>query len=192
MRRSVVARRVGARRRRPLGLLLLLLLTAPVGAQAQGSDVVDVAGSALRVFLPAAAWAATYVDGDGEGRTQFYWAMGSTIGVTLATKAVVDREAPDGGRYSFPSGYSSMSFSAASFVHRRYGWSNAWPLYTAAAFVGWSRVHIEEHYWSDVLAGAALGVGFTYLFVEPRPEEGFHVSIQTGGDYYGVSLARRW
>jgi hypothetical protein len=32
-----------------------------------------------------------------------------------------------------------------------------WGVYPAAALVGWSRVHDDQHWTSDVVAGAAVG-----------------------------------
>jgi membrane-associated phospholipid phosphatase len=59
---------------------------------------------------------------------------------------------------SFPSGHTVTAFAMASaiaFLSPRVGY----PLFMVAILVGISRVAIGSHYLSDVLAGAALGVG---------------------------------
>lgn len=161
-------------------------------APAQAAEVTDVLGNVLYVFLPAAAWASTYMDEDNQGRRQYYRALGSTVAFTLGANYLADEEGPDGQDYSFPSSHASVSFSAASFVQRRYGWTYAWPLYGAAAFVGWSRVEDDANEWRDVLVGAAIGLGFTYLFVEPRPDDDVRVSLQGGRGDYWVNVVVRW
>lgn len=177
---------------RPTLLLALLLLLAPLG-QARAVEAVEIAGNVLQVFLPAVAWAGTYVDEDGEGRDQLYWALGGTVASTLALKWAVDRDGPAPHRreYAFPSEHASVGFSSASFVQRRYGWSYGWPLYAMAAFSGWSRVYTDQNRWDEVLAGAALGVGFSYLFVDPR-EDAVQVSLRAGPEGYGIGVVARW
>lgn len=90
---------------------------------------------------------------------------------------------------SFPSGHTSTAFQGASFIHLRYGFLKGLPAYGVATFVGYSRVHADKHYVSDVVAGAALGTLSTYLFtgrfdaveVLPAAEEGrYGVEIRIG------------
>ncbi len=59
---------------------------------------------------------------------------------------------------SFPSTHTTVAFAAASAIHAEAGarWV-PWVAYPAAAIVGWSRVRENEHWLSDVVAGAALG-----------------------------------
>ena len=65
---------------------------------------------------------------------------------------------------SFPSGHTSTAFSLAASIAIEYPkWYVVVPAYAYAASVGYSRLYLGEHYPSDVLAGAALGVGSAYL-----------------------------
>lgn len=63
---------------------------------------------------------------------------------------------------SFPSGHASSAFTAAGVLSA--GGDPLWPLYYGlAAVVASSRVYVKVHHASDVLAGAALGVGLAVL-----------------------------
>lgn len=65
---------------------------------------------------------------------------------------------------SFPSAHTSFSFSLATSVSLVYPqWYVAVPAYVWAGSVAYSRMHLGVHYPSDVLAGAIVGAGSTYL-----------------------------
>ena len=58
---------------------------------------------------------------------------------------------------SFPSGHASAAFTAAGLLSQG---DPLWPLYYGvAAVVASSRVYVKIHHASDVVAGAAIGVG---------------------------------
>ncbi len=63
---------------------------------------------------------------------------------------------------SFPSGHATSGFMAATLLvdgrHRR---APLW--YAIATVVAASRVHVRIHHGSDVVAGAAIGVGLGAL-----------------------------
>ena len=65
---------------------------------------------------------------------------------------------PFSGHESFPSGHAALAFATASAitVEASAKWV-PWVAFPLAALVGWSRVHDDEHWTSDVVAGAALG-----------------------------------
>jgi membrane-associated phospholipid phosphatase len=73
---------------------------------------------------------------------------------------------PFSGNYSFPSGHTTIAFATAVGIDRetRAGWV-PWVVYPMATLVGWSRIHENDHWLSDTVAGAALG-GFTATAVE--------------------------
>ena len=70
-----------------------------------------------------------------------------------------DDFSPFSGRTSAPSGHAAMAFALASSlgeeIHNR--WASA-GLYTIATATAWSRVNDNVHWFSDVVAGAAVGV----------------------------------
>lgn len=58
---------------------------------------------------------------------------------------------------SFPSGHASSAFTAAGILSHG---DPLWPVYYGlAVVVASSRVYVKMHHASDVLAGAALGIG---------------------------------
>lgn len=75
---------------------------------------------------------------------------------------------------SFPSGHATVGFACAAVLARAAP-RLALPLYSLAALVAWSRVHVGVHYPLDVVAGAALGWLIGHVIREGLP-----------------SLARRW
>ncbi len=66
--------------------------------------------------------------------------------------------------HSFPSGHTSFAFSAATSLSISYPrWYVIAPSYLWAVGVGYSRLHLGVHYPSDVLAGAIVGAGSSWL-----------------------------
>ena len=97
--------------------------------------------------------------------------VGVAGGAALLVKEIVGRDRPseapsDPDQFhpfskheSFPSGHAVVAFATATALTRESGsrWV-PWVAYPAAALVGWSRVHDDLHWTSDVVAGAALGI----------------------------------
>ena len=77
--------------------------------------------------------------------------------VTRVLKVSVDRERPDGGGHSFPSGHASGMFTTAGVLGAHFGWRVALPAYAISGFVGWARVRDDQHWATDVAAGATIG-----------------------------------
>lgn len=65
---------------------------------------------------------------------------------------------PFSGYASFPSGHAALAFGLASAIDRetKARWV-PWVVYPLAGVVGWSRIRDNQHWSSDVVAGAALG-----------------------------------
>jgi len=65
---------------------------------------------------------------------------------------------------SFPSGHTSLAFSAATALCLKYPkWYVIVPSSLWACSVGYSRMNLGAHYPSDVLAGAIVGAGSAYV-----------------------------
>lgn len=109
---------------------------------------------------------------------------------TLALKYTTQRQRPDGSdKLSFPSGHASDAFAWATVGAEHYGWKLAVPAYLVAAAVGTSRLERDVHHFSDVLAGAALGVIVGRTVVrrngELAPAQGPRVSFTPALDPHG-------
>jgi hypothetical protein len=101
----------------------------------------------------------------------FVWA-GAVSG---AIKFVVGRERPSktdtpfdfnfaGHDSSFPSGHTTEAFAAATVFSEQYPeWYVYVPAYGAAAAVGFSRIYANQHWTSDVVAGAMIGTTVSHI-----------------------------
>jgi len=100
----------------------------------------------------------------------------------LTAEEIEEIEESENNLRSFPSGHASGSFAFASYVERavarRVGArspARAWVfsgLYGLAGYVSYSRIENDRHYFTDMLAGAALGVwtGRTCYRINHRDE----------------------
>jgi membrane-associated phospholipid phosphatase len=65
---------------------------------------------------------------------------------------------------SFPSGHSTLAFNTATTLALDYPkWYVVVPAFFWAGSVGYSRLYLGKHYPSDVLGGAAVGIGSAYI-----------------------------
>ncbi len=157
---------------------------AVASAEGDTNPAVERTGDYLQVGIPLVALGLTFLlgeekSGDGAGspytgsglaldtdwmhmngspRHDLMLAVGRTELATYTLKYSVDSERPNGGGQSFPSGHTSIAFAGAEFIRKEYGWGWGAPSYLAASYVGWSRVETKNHWTSDVLAGAAIGI----------------------------------
>lgn len=77
--------------------------------------------------------------------------------VTRGLKAAVDRDRPNGGSHSMPSGHASASFATAAVLERHYGPRVAIPAYAMAGFISWTRLRDDAHWLTDIVVGATIG-----------------------------------
>jgi membrane-associated phospholipid phosphatase len=93
-------------------------------------------------------------------------AIAATTVTAGLLKISTDRVRPDGSNAnSFPSGHAGASFAAATVLDRRYhSGALKWTAYGVATFVAASRVVGNHHFFSDVVAGAALGRFYGRMF----------------------------
>jgi membrane-associated phospholipid phosphatase len=103
----------------------------------------------------------------------------------------VDRERPNGGDMSFPSGHTSAAFSGAAFIQMRYGWLYGSMAYAGAAYVGWSRVVTENHHVEDVIAGAGIGIISAAIFTKPYLDK-IHILPFVSQERMGVTFLVKW
>ena len=67
------------------------------------------------------------------------------------------------GSFSFPSNHALNNFAAAAFFSKLFPKYKI-VLFVSASLVAISRVYLGLHYPSDIIAGAALGMIFGYIF----------------------------
>lgn len=98
-----------------------------------------------------------------------------SAGITTALKYSINRPRPfvtysylekstHAGSPSFPSGHTSDAFATATSLSISFPkWYVIAPSFIWACSVGYSRMDLGVHYPSDVLAGAIIGAGSSYL-----------------------------
>ena len=93
---------------------------------------------------------------------------------------------------SFPSGHTTSVFAAATTISDAYPtWKVAVPAYAAATAVAFSRIYANQHWASDVVAGALLGSGVSHaLWKRHRrgSQDAWNLEIQGNG----VALSKRF
>ena len=115
-------------------------------------------GSIYGLSLLGAEAKHNYVDRTLELGTA-YVALGLIVN---AIKYTVREPRPDGSaNNSFPSGHTATTFMGAELVRIEYGDASPWysvGAYTAAITVGVLRVYNNKHWFTDVFAGAGVGI----------------------------------
>lgn len=167
--------------------LITLLLTANLSAKSKTETIGDI----MLGFIPLTTYGTTLYLDDKEGEMQFYKSAGTTIASTYLLKYTVKEERPDhSDEQSFPSGHTSVTFSSATFIHKRYGLKYAIPAYVASIYTGYSRIHADKHHTHDVLAGAVLGMTSSWYFTSEYND--VQVQPVVSRDYNGVMLSYSW
>ena len=161
---------------------MLLLTAVPMGAQSAWSNGLDCRINSVvspfreeygRVkidnwlqYVPAAAYLVSGAFRNGGGEHGFAERL-----VSLATSAASEAILVNGLKYtccrlrpdgvtanSFPSGHTATVFMGAEQIRLEYGgWAGA-GAYALATGVGLLRVYNGYHWFTDVLAGAAVGI----------------------------------
>lgn len=163
--------------KRTIFLLVFFLSFFTTNAQ---NKTITTSGDILQLAIPAAAFGSTLIWNDDNTKPtwQFVKAFSSSLVLEQALKHIVQKPRPDGSdNYSFPSGHTTSAFSGAAFIQKRYGWKYGVPSYLLASFVGYSRIQAKKHDGWDVLAGATIGIGTSYLFTEPYTKNKIDVSF---------------
>lgn len=138
------------------------------GIKAQSRDAVKKSTDILMYSPQVVGLITTLILEDYEGTKQLVLAGATSMATTYLLKHTVKKQRPDGSNnLSFPSGHTATAFQGASFIARRYGWKYGIPAYLVSGYVAWGRVYGRKHDTWDVLAGAAIGIGSSYIFTRP-------------------------
>jgi len=163
-------------------LSVLLILSHSSFSQ---NKTLETSGDVLIFVMPAVALGSTLIKGDKKGTWQFTKGFVVNQALTMGLKVIIDKERPNmENNDSFPSGHTSTTFQSAAFIQKRYGWKYGIPSYLLAGITGYSRINADKHDIYDVLAGAVIGVGSSYLFTTPYQQEHMALTFSSGnGDY---------
>lgn len=141
-------------------------------------------GNAVTYAIPLSTVSMAMFLKDYQGLKQELLANGLVQAATEGLKLAVNERRPNGNCCSsFPSRHTSLAFTGASFVQYRYGFQYSIPFYVGSAYVGYSRIKTQAHYWQDVVFGAALGIGGAYL---STTRKGYDLAVMTDGKYAGI------
>jgi membrane-associated phospholipid phosphatase len=133
-------------------------------AQRQNLDLPggNVYGSQLFQVPVAIAWwmigSATDSDRNAATGRDLLRAQLSAVSWTYAIKFATNRTRPNGDPHSFPSGHASTSFATAIVLQEHFGWKAGLPAFAAATYTAFTRVAANQHWASDVVFGAAVGL----------------------------------
>jgi hypothetical protein len=88
-------------------------------------------------------------------------------GIVFSVKNISHELRPDASDYySFPSGHTAASFVGAEFLRQEYKDISPWygvAGYAMATTTAYLRMHNNKHWFSDVVAGAGIGIASTKL-----------------------------
>lgn len=172
----------------PISIILLASLYIEIACAKSKTETM---GDMFYLLIPLSTYGTTHYLDDNEGQMQFYKSSGITIASTYLLKYSIQKERPDhSDNHSFPSGHTSITFSSATFIHKRYGLKYAIPAYLGSIYTGYSRVHTKKHHTQDVLAGAAIGMASSWYF----SSEYQNIQIQpiVSHNFNGLKLTYQW
>ncbi|MGB5417813.1 phosphatase PAP2 family protein [Algibacter sp.] len=156
---------------------------------ASQNNTVETTGDILLFALPVATLASTFIINDTKGSWQFTKGLLVTEAVTFGLKASIIKKRPDlSNNNSFPSGHTSTTFQSASFIHIRYGFKYSIPVYALAGFTAFSRIDADKHDGWDILAGAIIGIGSSYIFTSEYQKEHMELTFNSQEDNYLIGI----
>lgn len=175
-----------------LQLVILFLLFNIQKSHAQNSRIETTSDIGL-IVVPLAALSITLIKSDGQGTWQFTKGFLLNQAVTYGLKVSINKPRPfNNGDNSFPSGHTSTTFQAASFIHKRYGFKYSIPAYAIAGLTAFSRVDAQKHDGWDILAGAVIGIGSTLIFTTEYQQEHMELTFDTSEGNYLLGLKYRF
>ena len=162
------------------------------GGHEKWEYVLEDTGDVLQLALPITAGIMTLIHKDYRGTKKLAYSYATTLALTYSLKHITKKKRPEGRNLydSFPSGHTSSAFSGASFIQRRYGWDYGIPAYILASLVAVSRTEAPDgfHDFWDVFAGAAIGIGSTYIFTKPYKKEQMTLGFANYRDTYSLTV----
>jgi hypothetical protein len=102
--------------------------------------------------------------------------------ITHTIKNTVNKTRPNDENYSFPSGHTSFAFNNATILYYEFRKTSPIIAYSGFAFAattGTFRMINNKHWFSDVLAGAGIGILLTNLVYHFEPFKNFNPFIKS-------------
>jgi len=124
------------------------------GGEVYGSQLFQVPVAIVWWILGSAADS----DRNAETGRDLLRAQLQAVSWTYAIKFATNRTRPNGDPHSFPSGHASTSFTTAMVLQEHFGWKAGLPAFAAAAYTAFTRIAANQHWASDVVFGAAVGL----------------------------------
>jgi len=161
--------------------LVIFYLSFTSTPKLYSQQIIEDIGHYTQIGLPITALGVAVIKGDTSGVIQLATSVAIESAFVYGLKNLIDRQRPNGGGLSFPSGHTALSFTASTFLFKRYGWKYGVPATLLASFVGYSRFGTEKpvHFFTDVLAGAAVGIATSLIFTKKKIDPG-KVSLSGG------------
>lgn len=167
-------------------LFIILSLSFISNLSAQ-KKAIETSGDIIYYATPVVSLATTLLKKDYQGTKQLVFSAVTAVGASYILKHTIRKKRPDGSdHHAFPSGHATVTFQGASFLQRRYGWKFGIPAYLLSGYVAWTRTHCDKHDWWDILCGAAIGVGSSYIFTKPYGKSHISLSPTIIGKRLGV------
>ena len=148
-------------------LIIIPIITSVLFEISSMANTINTVGNTVTVALPITVAGISLKKHDADGLKEFLLSLGVAATVTVGLKYAVNEKRPNGRLHSFPSEHAAVAFSSAGYLWRRYGYAYGIPATLLAGFVGLSRVEAHQHYWHDVLGGAAIGLLSSIAFTKP-------------------------
>jgi len=98
-------------------------------------------------------------------------------GITRGLKVITQKERPNGSNFAFPSGHTSFAFTNATVLKNEFQETSPLLAYSGFAFAtttGVFRMLNNNHWLSDVLLGAGIGMLVTELVYYFEPFKAFN------------------
>ncbi|MCS5710840.1 phosphatase PAP2 family protein [Candidatus Berkiella aquae] len=179
--------KISFRKQSLIPFIILLSMARP--SQASGIDDVGSESFLIAISIPLIGGIYSYTSGDIEGLKELTMSCAVTAQVTALLKNTVHRTRPNReDDLSFPSGHAAASFAGASYLHHRYGLNWGLPFYAIGTAISIQRVNVKAHYWTDVLAGAAIGYLSSYLFTVRYPNVWINPDFNPERNSYGMQM----
>ncbi|NNC69754.1 MAG: phosphatase PAP2 family protein [Flavobacteriaceae bacterium] len=154
------------------------------------NKTIEQTGDVFLFLLPAATVTTTLLKKDNKGTWQYSKGVLLAGAITYGLKFGIQKMRPDmSNENSFPSGHTSMSFQSAAFIHRRYGFIESLPFYAIAGFTSFSRINADKHDGWDLLAGAFIGIGSSFIFTSPLQENNIKLSFSSSKESFLISFS---